>query len=104
MLKAQTIAVGNERFQIRDDGVPSVFADLIVESRLMGDIVCISLGTIVADGDVEAGNKPEAVIAARLRMPIPAARVVCAQLSLLIDQAEQQLVAKKSAEPAVALN
>lgn len=94
MLKARTIAVGNERFEIRDDGVPSVFTDLIIESRLMGGIVCLSLGTLVADGDVEAENSPEAVIAARLRMTLRTARAVHEQLSLLIERADQELKGK----------
>jgi hypothetical protein len=94
MLKARTIAVGNERFDIRDDGVPSVFTDLIIESRLMGGIVCLSLGTLVADGDVEAENSPEAVIAARLRMTLRTARAIHEQLSLLIERADQELKAK----------
>lgn len=94
MPKARTIAVGNERFDIRDDGVPSVFTDLIIESRLMGGIVCLSLGTLVADGDVEAENSPEAVIAARLRMTLRTARAIHEQLSLLIERADQELKAK----------
>ena len=55
MSKARTIAVGLERFEIRDDGIASVFTDLIIESRLMGGVVCLSLGTLVIDGDVDAG-------------------------------------------------
>lgn len=94
MHRTQTIAVGNERFEIRDDGVPSIFADLIIESRLMGGIVCLSLATMVADGDVEAQNSPEAVVAARLRMTLRTARAVHQQLSLLMERAEQDLKLK----------
>lgn len=94
MNKARTIAVGLERFAIRDDGIPSIFTDLIIESRLMGGVVCLSLGTLVIDGDVDAGNDPEAVIAARLRMTLRTARAVHEQLSLLIERADQELKAK----------
>lgn len=94
MPNARTIAVGNDRFEIRDDGVPSIFTDLIIESRLMGGIVCLSLGTLIADGDIEAGNSPEAVIAARLRMTLRTARAVHEQLSLLIQGAEKEFKAK----------
>lgn len=104
MSKVRTIAVGNERFEIRDDGIPSVFVDLIVGSRLMGEIVSISLATLVVDGDVEAHIKPEAVVAVRLRMPLPTARVVNSQLSLLIEHAEQRSPGGKTREPATALN
>jgi len=95
MTKARTIAVGDDhRLEIRDDGVPSVFTDLIIESRLAGGIVCLSLGTMVLDGDVGAENSPEAVIAARMRMTVRMARALNQQLTLLIDRADPELKAK----------
>lgn len=103
MSKARMIALGNERFEIRDNGIPSVFADLIIESRLMGEFVSLSLATLVIEGDIEAGNRPEALVAARLRMPLPAVRVVHSQLSLLLEHAEQRAIGEKTRQSAAAL-
>jgi hypothetical protein len=79
----KTVSVGDQKWEIRDDGVPVDFVDLITEGRHNNGIVYLSLATGIVDGS----NEPIAQIASRLRMHLGTAQALHALLGAAIKDA-----------------
>ncbi|MDE2104320.1 MAG: hypothetical protein KGL39_44190, partial [Patescibacteria group bacterium] len=52
---------------IDPDHIQPVYADLVTELRVMNGVLCLSLATVVIDGD-DAGIERSARVCARLRI------------------------------------
>lgn len=66
----KSLPFGSERLEIRDDGVPVKFVDLITELRQVNGVIHIGLGSTVWD----AGNDAVVAVASRVRMDLIAAQ------------------------------
>lgn len=78
----RTISLGEEKWDIRDAGVPVSFADIITEARQINGVVYISLASGIAD----EGNKGVADITHRIRLSLGSAQFLHNVLGDLIKQ------------------
>lgn len=77
------IAYADKFLEIRDDGGPVHFVDLLMEARQRVGVIALAFGTIVLD----ANNEPIAQVASRLRMDLAAAQNLHKILGDLITDA-----------------
>ncbi|MEI3855869.1 MULTISPECIES: hypothetical protein [unclassified Ensifer] len=77
------LPMGAELWDIRDDGVPVLYVDLVTEARHHNTVVYLGLGQAISDN----GNQPVAQIAARLRLDIGTAQMLHKQLGDIIKEA-----------------
>lgn len=77
------LPMGAEFWDIRDDGVPVLYIDLVTEARHHNTVVYLGLGHAISDN----GNHPVAQIAARLRLDIGTAQMLHKQLGDIIKEA-----------------
>lgn len=64
------IAVGADFWELRDDGVPVHYVDMITEIRHHNTVIYVGLASAVID----ANNEPYAVVAGRFRMDVGTAQ------------------------------
>jgi hypothetical protein len=64
------LALGDKFLEIRDDGRPVHFVDLLMEARQHMGVVAVAFGSMVLD----ANNEPIAQVASRLRMDLGTAQ------------------------------
>lgn len=79
----KTLKVGDVDWVIVEDGVAATIPSLFVEARHFNGVVYLSLAETVID----AGNRPEAHVCARLRMDLGFAQLMRDQLDELIKMA-----------------
>lgn len=79
----RNIALGDTRAEIRDDGRPVHYVDMVMEARQGYGIVALAFGSIVTD----ANNDPLVQVASRLRMNLGVAQTLHKLLGDMISDA-----------------
>ncbi|WP_025661535.1 hypothetical protein [Rhizobium sp. IBUN] len=79
----QRIAVGDKWLDIRDNGGPVSFVDIITEARHNTGVVCLAFGSAIVDGN----NSGICDIASRLRMNMSTAQLLHRLLGDMIADA-----------------
>lgn len=77
------IAVGAERWEIRDAGGPVEFVDMITEARHINGVVYLSFGA----GIVDANNEGICQVTSRLRLSLGTAQFLHSLLGGMISDA-----------------
>ena len=78
-----TIKLGDIEAEVRGEGAPLIYHDLVTESRFAQGAICISLGAVCTDGV----SAPVVQVVARHRMSVLSAQILRNQLTELIDLA-----------------
>lgn len=78
----RAVAVGADRWELRDDGRPAEYVDMITELRHHNSVVYVSLGSAIIDANAE----PIVAIAARLRMDLGTAQNLHNLLGQMISE------------------
>lgn len=79
----KTLAVGSEKWAVKDPGVPIPFVDKITEATQGNGIVALSFGVGIQD----ANSPPEVVITTRVRMSLGTAQFLRNLLDGMITDA-----------------
>lgn len=76
------LAVGADWWEIRDDGVPVTYIDMLTELRNHNSVVYLSLGQAIID----ANNEPIVQVAARHRIDLGTAQTLHRLLGEMINE------------------
>lgn len=79
----RAMAIGPDWWEIRDDGTPPQFVEVLTECRQHAGVVYLAFGSMIRD----ANNDGIVNIASRLRMDLVAAQSLRNMLSGIIDEA-----------------
>lgn len=80
MAQKPKLSIGSGSIPVRDLGQPAVFIDFVTEGVMGNGVVRIGLASVSVDD-----NAPQAIVAARLRMPLETAVQLHAVLGAIIN-------------------